>query len=184
LPGHREDVALQHDLDEARQLLAEAGYRDGNGLRKVKAIVYKRYAHIVKPLRYFWEEILGLNIEWQVLDWQAYNRQLEDGESDLFLEGIFAPTPNPDDFLSNFAIPRQYWPGEAFRDLVARARGVADPAARLHLYEQAEDILLQEIPLLPLYYWQYNLLVKPWVRSYRPTMLFLESWKDVVIEPH
>jgi len=51
-------------------------------------------------------------------------------------------------------------------------------------YQQAEDILLSEIPLYSLFYWRNHHRIKPWVKNYRPKMLFLDGWKDVIIPYH
>lgn len=184
LPGHRPDVTVAYDPERADRLLARAGYPRGKGLPTVKALAYEGYAHLREPLDHFWQEHLGLTVEWAIADWQEYNRRLGSDEADLFIEGVFAPTPNPDELMSNFAIPRLYWEGDTFRSVVEEARTVADPLARLKLYKQAEDILLEEVPLFPLHYFRHHYLLKPWVSNFRPTMLFLEFWKDVILEPH
>ena len=55
---------------------------------------------------------------------------------------------------------------------------------RINLPDVAEQILADEVPILPLYYDFEHMLVKPWIRGY-PTSAMQEAfWKDVVIEPH
>ena len=53
----------------------------------------------------------------------------------------------------------------------------------MDLYRQADRILMEEAPLVPLSYPQYPLLVKPWVKGY-PVSTSYCCWKDVIIEPH
>jgi len=52
------------------------------------------------------------------------------------------------------------------------------------MYQQAELILVQEAPILPLYHLRSHLLVKPWVRRYPTSPMKLWFFKDVIIEPH
>ncbi|MBL7199753.1 MAG: hypothetical protein ISS56_06355 [Anaerolineae bacterium] len=59
-----------------------------------------------------------------------------------------------------------------------------DQGERLAMYRQAEQILVDEAPILPLLYWRWNLLVKPWVVKYPTAPTGVCFWKDVVIEPH
>jgi ABC-type oligopeptide transport system substrate-binding subunit len=52
------------------------------------------------------------------------------------------------------------------------------------MYQQAELILVQEAPILPLYHSRSPLLVKPWVSQYPISPVKLWFCKDVIIEPH
>ncbi|MGB2896850.1 MAG: hypothetical protein WBB65_11885, partial [Anaerolineales bacterium] len=45
------------------------------------------------------------------------------------------------------------------------ARSLTDQKERIRLYQQADRILVEEAPLLPLFHGQYNFLVKPWVKK-------------------
>jgi ABC-type oligopeptide transport system substrate-binding subunit len=54
----------------------------------------------------------------------------------------------------------------------------------MELYRQADNILAQEAPLVPLFYGRQGALIKPWVKRYHSTPLGGMFWKDVVIEPH
>ena len=184
MPGHRPDTALPYDPERAGQLLAEAGYPGGAGLPRLKAIAYKGYIHYLELFEQFWSQGLGLKIEWEFLDWQEYLAQQDTGEVDLFVEGVLAETPNPDSLMDDAWIPSDYWTGETFWSLVAEAKSEMDPAKRLTIYNQIEERLLQEIPFFPLHYMQYHYLKKPWVHNYRPEVIFLDGWKDVIIEPH
>jgi ABC-type oligopeptide transport system substrate-binding subunit len=50
--------------------------------------------------------------------------------------------------------------------------------------QQADRILVEEAPVLPLCYGRLHALVKPWVRRYLTSSLKWWFWKDVIIEPH
>jgi ABC-type oligopeptide transport system substrate-binding subunit len=52
------------------------------------------------------------------------------------------------------------------------------------LYAQAERILAEEVPILPVDYDRKHFLIKPWVRRYPRSPNGTLFWKDVVIEPH
>ena len=57
-----------------------------------------------------------------------------------------------------------------------------DQEERMELYQQADRILVQEAPIMPLIYGRLHLLVKPWVRKYPTSAIEQRFWKDVVIE--
>jgi ABC-type oligopeptide transport system substrate-binding subunit len=55
---------------------------------------------------------------------------------------------------------------------------------RLELYRQADRLLIEEAPVVPLTYERRHLLVKPWVSHYPTSAIQSAFWKDAVIEPH
>jgi ABC-type transport system substrate-binding protein len=57
-------------------------------------------------------------------------------------------------------------------------------AERMQLYEQAQNILIEEVPVHPLLYHRGHLLLKPWIAEYPISPMRWDHWKDVVIEPH
>jgi ABC-type oligopeptide transport system substrate-binding subunit len=59
-----------------------------------------------------------------------------------------------------------------------------DLTERMALYARAEQILVEEVPLLPLSYPRVHLFVKPWVRSSPRATAGAFFWRDVVIVPH
>ena len=59
-----------------------------------------------------------------------------------------------------------------------------DQAERMRMYEEADRILVEEAPILPLHYGRSHVLVKPWVRKHPTSPQKLWFWKDVIIEPH
>jgi len=59
-----------------------------------------------------------------------------------------------------------------------------DQEERMRMYQQADRILIEEAPILPLAYGRFHMLVKPWVRRYLTSPLRWWYWKDVIIEPH
>ena len=59
-----------------------------------------------------------------------------------------------------------------------------DQAERIEMYHHADRILMEEVPLLPLCYGRFHMLVKPWVKNLVTSSMKWWSWKDVVLEPH
>ncbi len=79
------------------------------------------------------------------------------------------------------------WAGrqnEIYSRLVEEARRVADQEERMKLYQQANRILIEEAPILPLACERDHLLIQPWVNRYPTAALETSFWKDIVIEPH
>jgi ABC-type oligopeptide transport system substrate-binding subunit len=59
------------------------------------------------------------------------------------------------------------------------------PGERMHLYQKADQILVEAAAIMPLTYGRQHWLVKPWVRKFlTPAMYTSCFWKDVIIEAH
>jgi oligopeptide transport system substrate-binding protein len=184
MPGHTPGIALEYDPARARQLLAEAGYPDGQGFPAEHLPTWPRCEPQVEYMQAQWSDALGVATAWQVLEWAEYLDSVYSDPPQMFLMGWQADYPDPDSFLRVALRLHSKWRHEVYDQLVERARRLTDQRKRTELYKQADRILVEEVPLLPLSYDQLPLLVKPWVRKcpVSPSLSF--CWKDVIIEPH
>ena len=104
---------------------------------------------------------------------------------DLHALGWVADYPDPDNFLRvGFATIPTGWRNEEYANLVEKARRLTDQRQRMSLYCQADRILVEEAPVVPLFYNRVALLIKPWVRKFPLSTRGGWRWKDVVIDPH
>jgi ABC-type oligopeptide transport system substrate-binding subunit len=76
------------------------------------------------------------------------------------------------------------WRNETYDRLVGEARQAADQRQRMKLCTQADQILVEEAAIVPIYYQRERLLVKPWVSNYLGAATEHVFWRDVIIEPH
>ena len=99
------------------------------------------------------------------------------------LAGWLADYADPDNFLRIACRYETSWQSRAFDRLIDEARQITHQEQRMALYQQADRILVEEAPIVPLAYVRGHILVKPWVR-YVPPRLFIWPWKDFTIDPH
>jgi ABC-type oligopeptide transport system substrate-binding subunit len=184
IPGHSPGIALDHDPERARQLLAEAGYRDGDGFPVVRLLVMAGRQVTMEHVRAQWEDTLGVVTELHVMEWAEYLDKAHNDPPHVFLMGWIADYADPDCFLRVGLRLYSRWTHAVYDRLVERARRVTDQQERTNLYKEADRVLVEEAAILPLSYEQRALLVKPWVKRYPVSDLFSFSWKDVIIDPH
>ncbi|MEW5958015.1 MAG: ABC transporter substrate-binding protein, partial [Chloroflexota bacterium] len=183
MPGYSAGIGLPYDPAQARRLMAEAGYPDGHHFPKVKALGGTRQE--AEYVQAQWRENLGVEVEWDVLDIVTAHEMASREVPALFFVAWGANYPDPDSFLRVcFQQPYHNWRHEAYHRLVEKARQLTDQEQRLKLYRQADRILMEQIPLAPLFYGRLHFLVKPWVRNFRLAPTWEAFWKDVVIEAH
>ena len=186
LPGHLPGIGLPHDPDGARRLLAKAGYPGGAGFPAVELLAPLYLDPQVTYVQEQWWEVMKVESRWELIDeWDRFAHRLSSEAPRLFLLGWMADYPDPDAFLRVCPFRgRTGWQNEAYDRLVAEARGLPDQRERMELYRQAEQILVEEAPILPLFYEPVHLLMKPWVKKYPISPTRPWFWKDVILEPH
>jgi oligopeptide transport system substrate-binding protein len=179
--GHSTGIGLAYDLEGARQLLAEAGYPGGEGFPHVNALTWA-WPHVREYLQAQWCDGLGVEIPWETtVDVETFKNRLQGERPHLILSGMVAVWPDPDHFLRGPLLATG-WQNSAYDGLVAEARRVAEQSERVKLYRQAEQILAEEVPILPLTYGRRHMLVKPWVSNFPTSPMPQWFLKDVVIE--
>ena len=186
MPGHSPHIGLPYDPERARRLLADAGYPQGHNFPVIDCVVRDDPGHdlLCEYLQTHWRETLGLQIEWRPVKWARFPEIMAKEHPHLWMVGWWADYPDPDDILRIMWWRPPGWQNEAYDSLVERAQRAMDQRERLQMYQQADQTLIAEAPLLPLCYARLHMLVKPWVRRYRTSAMKWWFWKDVILEPH
>lgn len=163
----------RYDPDHARELLAQAGYPGGRGLPPLvfcSSIKGERIAREHAIIRRSLEGV-GVRTEFRYeTDWRAYTRLLAEGRGHAFLFAWYADIPDPDNFLHllfHSKSPRNYggYANPAVDDLLARARREENLGRRVALYQRAEEIIVGDASILPVWHQPYERVFQPYVRS-------------------
>jgi ABC-type oligopeptide transport system substrate-binding subunit/class 3 adenylate cyclase len=187
MPGHLPGIGLPYNLQRARQLLTEAGYPSGQGFPVVECVARPDQADLGENLQAQWEENLGVKIKWETVEWQAILARLGEQVPHLLIMGWMADYPDPDNFLRARIDHIQHqsgWRNRGYDSLVKQAQRSLDQGERIKLYGDAEQILAEEAPIMPIFHTSVRLLVKPWVTRFPTTGLREWFFKDVIIKPH
>ncbi len=186
LSGHSPEIGLAYDPEQARALLAQAGYPDGRGFPEVQGLVnpgHKKSACIDLSIQ--WRDNLGIDVVWQDLEWSHLLDALDQEPPILFAIGWGADYPDPDNTLrmSTHSIWTG-WHNPTYERLLEEARYIADHEERIKLYQQADRLLVEDAAVVPIYYGRHHMLIKPWVHRFSVSAIGWSLWKDVIIEPH
>jgi oligopeptide transport system substrate-binding protein len=157
IPG-RDDVDHKptYDPEAARQLLADASYPGGQGFPPVVLGTYGvGYEQTVATEL---EQNLGIQVSVEVMDFPDYiNRSHGPGSPGLWTLSWSADYPHPHDFLgllleTGSTSNDGAWSNADYDALIAQAAATSDLTEQQALYSQAQDILQQEAPVVPLTY--------------------------------
>ena len=161
---------ISEDKEAAKQLLADAGYPNGEGLPTLKFIITNTQENkdVAQVMQAMWKENLGVQVEIVTFESKVYWDELYAGNFDIAFDGWTGDYLDPDTNLNCFTQDRTYnqnrWNGEKalqYDSLIQECRSLADNNKRRELFTEAEKLLMDDMPILPLYYLNASLLVKP-----------------------
>lgn len=175
---------------EAQRLYAAAGYSADNPL-EVEILYNTEDSHrvIAIAIASMWREVLGvetsiLNQEWKVyldtrrqkIDTQVYRAGwIGDYNDANTFAALFLSTSEMND--SGYVSPR-------YDELIYLAADETDLAARAEYLQEAERIFLEDLPVMPLYFYATTRLVKPWVAGLGQNIMNHNHSKDLRILAH
>jgi oligopeptide transport system substrate-binding protein len=166
IPAHQVDSEdwprLGYDPRRARELLSEAGWRVP-GSTEGREIPTLEILHpsgstsslVAQWLQLAWKRELGLDSTIQTLEWRSFLDVQRAVDYDISRSNWIADYPDPATFLTLFTSDspnsRTGWSDSQYDRSVALALAEADPELRMQLWQQAEKILLERGPVLPLW---------------------------------
>lgn len=145
-----EEDPIGFDPDKAKELLAEAGYPDGEGF---PAITYKYPSlqldsDMAQALQAQWKTNLGIEVELQAEEQQVQVAERRSGDFQLARMRWTADFTDPFTFLSMYRSNDSYNDNKTncpeYDELMAQSNEESDPAARFELLHQAESVLVND----------------------------------------
>lgn len=189
MPGYNEELeGLGYDLTRAQQLIAESSYHDG--LPPIVLSVPGGCAAVSSldiAIASMWQENLGAEVQIEALQWDTFLDDLREGRFQAFEVGWVADYPDAENFLdllfhSESVENHTAYSNPDVDNLLEAARLESDFDARLAIYQEAEQIIVNDAPWLPLFFSRSYFLVQPHVKGFSPAPVVIAYLKDVWIE--
>lgn len=196
-PGYPHPGGDPFDVERARQLLAEAGYRDSSGafdpsafpVREVE-ITYntsESNRQVAEFVQAQWRQNLGLTVPLRNMEFRTYLGLRAEGDyRGVVRAGWVGDYMDPFTFLDIFSTPggnnATGWFDPRYVQMLRNANMEADPARRFELLARAEAYLLDAQPVMPLLTAATNWMKKPYVMGMHANPVTIHQWKHVYIE--
>ncbi len=177
-----------HDVKRARQLLAEAGYPGGRGFPKIEILYNTSEAHqaIAELIQSQWKRRLGVDVGLRNQAWPAYLSSRRQGDYHVARAGWIADYADPVTFLDMFTgdspLNQTRWDHPDYDRLLEQARQEPDEAKRMQHLEEAERILMDELPVLPIYAYVSQNMIRPYVRGFHANIQDVHPLKAIWID--
>jgi oligopeptide transport system substrate-binding protein len=194
LPNYQQQLCPPRNPEEARRLLAEAGYPNGLGFPKLEIHYNTDQVHqsIAEMVRKQWQRELGITV---TLRNEEFATALETQNRLDFMISRRAwggDYLDPNTFLDMFVTGGENnstgFSNAEYDKLIADAAKEADPEKRMRMLEQAERILMDEMPIVPIFYYVSRNLVRPYVRGWYNNLQdshpLRAIWIDRSVDPH
>jgi oligopeptide transport system substrate-binding protein len=192
IPGYNQNlVGLGYDVNKAKELIKQSKYGDVSKLPSI-TLTTSGYGGLISTVLEAaitqWRDNLGVEVTVRQLepDWFLYH--LKEEKDEMFDMGWIADYPHPQDFLdvlfhtgaeNNFA----EYSNPAVDAILEKAGTEADTAKSLELYQQAEQMLVDDAAILPLWFGKNYVLVKPYVQGYKLNPMGFAWLNKVSIQP-
>ena len=177
-------------IEEARRLYALAGYSDENPLRT--QIIYNTqedHRRIAVAIASMWKEALGVEVEILNQEWKVFlDTRRQRIETEVYRGGWIGDYNDAYTFAelfeSNSALNDSGYSNPQYDQLLRDATEEGDTVRRAELLQQSERILLEDLPILPLYFYVSSRMVKPWVGGYTSNIMDHHRSKNFYILEH
>jgi peptide/nickel transport system substrate-binding protein/oligopeptide transport system substrate-binding protein len=162
-----------YDPEKARDLLRQAGYPGGRGLPRIAVWSSAKRDEVVREHERMKQDLEAVGIRIDVnyhTDWPSFTQMYSAGKLPVFLLAWFADVPEPDNFLfrlfhskspSNFT----GYTNPVVDGLLDTARKTHDAPQRADLYRRAEQVIVDDAAVIPIFHYSYEQLFQPYVRS-------------------
>lgn len=173
--GYTPPKGNQGSIEEAKRLLAEAGYPGGRGIPKFTILYNTSESHrsIAEVIQQQWQNNLNVKADLQNMEWGSFLDKRQQHRFDVARAGWIADYPDPNTFLDLFLTEsvqnNTSFDNPRFNELLSQAASEGDSTKRLALLAEAETIWADEVPAIPLYWYVSLNMVKPHVSGFFAT---------------
>lgn len=173
MPGYKSTATVETNPAKAKKLLAEAGYGKDKPL-KIELLYNTDENHklIAESLQAMWKSSLGIDVELVNKEWKTYLQDIDTLNYQVARAGWIGDYNDPMTFLDMWVTGNGNndtgWSNADYDALIERANKEPNVGKRKALLQEAEALLLEEGPIIPIYWYTNNMLVSRFIEGFEP----------------
>ena len=174
------EIETKERISLAKNLYEKAGYSKDKPLEiELLYNTSENHKKVAIAISAMWKQTLGVKVNLRNEEWKVYLSSRSQGKFQVIRAGWIGDYNDASNFLDLFrgdvgTINPSKWENPAFDSLMKQAESELDTTKRTDLMQQAERILLDEMPLIPIYYYTTQHLLSTEIKG----------WKDNVMDIH
>ena len=176
-----------NNVKEAKRLMMLAGYMNGVGFPTLTfKTTHGVHKYIFDAIQKMWKEHLGINVVLEELEWADLVTQRFDKNIEIASGGWNGDFDDPINFLSIFlsysANNNSVYSNNRYDDLIKSATLITDPSHRMLTMYKAEELLIRDMAIIPIYFYNEPLLVSPKLKGVQYDSMGKHSFSKAYLE--
>lgn len=169
--GHFDFKHNEMDVKKAKEYLASAGYPDGKDFPELELIynTSETNDNLAAAIQQMWKENLNIDVHLSNQEYGVFQSTKNEGNFHIARGSWFGDYPDPlamlEIWTSDNNVNTSGWHNTTYDHLIEKARTTLGQEHFDHLY-QAEQILMEEMPIIPLYYYSDVFMVAEHITGY------------------
>ena len=187
--GYEPPVTFAYDPEQARALLAEAGYPNGEGFPYFEILYNTQENHrrIAVAIQEMWRETLNIDVGIVNQEWQVYLESVGNINYDVARRGWVGDYVDPNTYLDMFITGggnnNTGFSNARYDEIMLNEAPLKlNNEERFALYTEAETILMDNMPIIPIYIYQTKNLKNPDMKGAPSNIMDHYNWKYVYLE--
>lgn len=166
----KEYIKTSADVEAAKEALAEAGYPNGEGLPVFNFAINSEGSHeqVAQYLQDAWKQI-GVNVDITKQEFKVFITTRSEGNYMIARHGWAGDYIDPITFLDMWVTGggnnNSGYSNPEYDELIAKAKATSNEEEKYELLQQAEEILMTELPVIPLYYYTKVRAINPSIKG-------------------
>lgn len=186
---YRSRATIGFDLDRARELMAEAGYPNGDGFPPFDLLFNTQEVHrrVAEAVQQMLRTNLNLQVNLYNQEFQSYLASVSSMNYHSARASWIGDYPDPNTFLELWITGggnnNTGWSNPDYDRLIDQAARAGYQEERYQFFQEAEAILLEESPVIPIYHFRNNYLIRPSLKNWHSNILNRQSYQHLYLDP-
>ncbi len=184
--GYNPKTKLDFNPIKAKEFLEKSGYDVNNPPLEILYNTSEGHQKIAQAIQQFWLKELGIKITLTNVDWKVYLDRESQGQYQISRAGWIGDYVDPNSFLDMMVTDRGNnktgWSNKQYDSYVKKATFANNEAERLRNFSRAEEILMDELPIIPIYTYTRVYMLRNEVKGWYPNMLDTHPYQFISLE--